>query len=323
MTNRLITAVAAAALLSPSTPTQAQILTFATNPQGAVNYTAAAAVAKVAQEKLGMQIRVQPTAGSSTYVPLINAGEIELGIINVVEVVEAVNGRGSFEGKPNPNLRVLTVLFQLPLSALVAADSPIKTLKDLKGARLPSGYIGQTTMRVMQDVLLAGGGLTMQDVVGVPVVNGFQGTEALGAGKVDVATIAPGVAQVQKANVDLASRGGVRFLSIQPTPEEFARMRKFFPMKLAVLQPAPHLSGIVGPTSVVIYSMNLVTNAKLSDETSYKLVKMLHASRDDLVKITPALTRFDPKAMTEQLDVPWHAGAVKFFSEVKQWPPSS
>lgn len=318
---RLLSAVAAAALFASSA--EAQIMTFATNPQGAVNYSAAAAVAKIAQEKLGMQIRVQPTAGSSTYVPLINARETELGIINVVEVVEAVTGKGGFEGKPNPNLRILTVLFQIPLSALVAADSPIRTLKDLKGARMPSGYVGQTTMRVMQDVLLAGGGLTSQDIVPVPVVNGFQGTEALGTGKVDVATIAPGVAQVQKANVDLASRGGVRFLAIEPTPAEFARMRKFFPMKLVTLQPAPHLAGIPVPTQVVVYSMFLVTNDKLPDESAYQLVKLLHASRDDLVKVTPVLSRFDPKVMTEQMDVPWHPGAVKFFGEVKQWPPSS
>lgn len=317
-----LTFVAIAMTMAVS-PSQAQILTFATNPQGAVNYSAAAAVAKVANEKIGLQIRVQPTAGSSTYVPLINSYETDLGIINVIEVVEALNGRGSFDGKPNPNLRVLGVLFQLPLSAVVAADSPIRTLKDLRGARMPSGYVGQTTMRVMQDVLLAGGGLNMQDVIPVAVVNGFQGTEALGAGKVDAATIAPGVAQVQKANVDLSARGGVRFLSIEPTAEEFARMRKFFPMRLAVLQPAPHLAGIVGPTSVVMYSMFIVTNDKMPADSAYKLVKMLHESRDDLVKITPMLNRFEPSAMTEQIDVPWHPGATKFYGEVKQWPPQS
>jgi TRAP transporter TAXI family solute receptor len=313
----------ALAVVLLAAPAGAQIMTFATNPQGAVNYSAGAAIAKVAQEKLGMQVRVQPTAGSSTYIPLINSREVELGLINVVEVAEAVTGKGSFEGKPNPNLRILTVMFQLPLSALVAMDSPIKTLKDLKGARMPTGYVGQTTMRVMQEVLLAGGGLTSQDIVPVPVVNGFQGTEALGTGKVDAATIAPGVAQVQKANVDLSSRGGVRFLAIEPTPEEFARMRKFFPMKLATLQPAPHLSGIPVPTQVVVYSMYLVTNDKFADESAYQLVKMLHASREDLVKVTPVLARFDPDAMTEQNEVQWHPGAVKFFNEVKQWPPAS
>jgi hypothetical protein len=321
MLARFALAAAAMALLAP--PSGAQVLTFATNPQGAVNYTAGAAVAKVAIDKIGVQIRVQPTAGSSTYVPLMNAREIEFGIINVIEVAEAVNGRGSFEGKPNPNLRVLCALFQLPLSAVVAADSPIRSLKDLRGARMPSGYVGQTTMRVMQEVLLTGGGLTARDIIPVPVVNGFQGTEALGAGKVDAATIAPGVAQVQQAGVALASRGGVRFLSIEPTPEEFARMRNFFPMRLAVLQPAPHLAGIVAPTSVVMYSMFLVTNDRLPDETAYRLVKMLHESRDDLVKITPVLSRFDPAAMTERVDVPWHPGATKFYGEVKQWPPQS
>jgi TRAP transporter TAXI family solute receptor len=304
-------------------PAPAQVYSFATNPQGAVNYSAGAAVAKVAADKIGMQIRVQPTAGSSTYVPLMNAGEVDFGILNPEESVAAVHGRRNFDGKPNPNLRVLAVLFQLPLSVVVPNDSPIRTLADLKGKRLPSGYVGQLTLKVMQDKLLAAAGLGMQDVVGIPVVNGFQGTEAMAAGKTDAATIAPGVAQVQKANVDLAARGGVRFLSIEPTAEQLKILRDEFPMRPVVIQPAPHYAGIVGPTSVMMYSMYLVANDKLPDAVAYKLVRMLHDNRDALVQVTPLMARFDPKAMTEQLDAPWHPGAMKFYGEIKQWPPTS
>jgi hypothetical protein len=325
MPNRLIYGLAGALALAvvAMAPASAQVYSFATNPQGAVNYSAGAAVAKVAADKIGMQIRVQPTAGSSTYVPLMNAGEVDFGILNPEESVAAVHGRRNFDGKPNPNLRVLAVLFQLPLSVLVPNDSPIKKLSDLKGKRLPSGYVGQLTLKVMQDRLLDAAGLGMDDVIGVPVVNGFKGTEVMAEGKADAAVIAPGVAQVQKANVDLAARGGVRFLSIEPTPEQLKILRKEFPMRPVVLQPAAHLAGIVGPTSVMMYSMYLIGNAKLPDEVVYKLVRMLHENRDELVKVTPLMNRFDPKAMTEQLDAPWHPGAMKFYGEVKQWPPVS
>jgi hypothetical protein len=321
MTRYLTAALAGVALFAM--PASGQVYSIATNPQGSLIYIAGAAVAKVASDKLKMQIRVQPMAGSSTYVPLLNSGEIDFGLINVEETLAAVHGRTAFEGKPNPNLRVVSILFPLPLTMLVAADSPYKSLRDLKGARLPSGYVGQQTVRVMQDALLASVGLSMKDVAPVPVVNAFQGTDALREGKVDAATIGPGTAQVQQAHVELASRGGVRFLSLDLNPDALAIIRKHVPVRPLVVQPAPNLPGVIGPTTVMAYSMYLIASEKVPADAVYQLVKMLHESREDLIKITPVLNRFDPKAMSEQIDATWHPGAVKFYSEVGQWPAKS
>jgi hypothetical protein len=71
------------------------------------------------------------------------------------------------------------------------------------------------------------------------------------------------------------------------------------------------------------YSMYASTNAKVPEEVVYRLVKMLHQSHDDLKKVTPVLNNFDPRGMSEQVDVPWHPGAIKFYTEIGQWPPSS
>jgi TRAP transporter TAXI family solute receptor len=299
----------------------AQVYALATNPQGSLIFNAGAAVAKVAADKLKMQIRVQPMAGSSTYVPLLNSGEIEFGLVNVQETLAAVKGGLGFEGKPNPNLRIVAVLFNLPLSILVTADSSFKTIADLKGARMPSGYIGQLTVRPLQDALLASAGLSMKDVTAVPVVNAFQAVDALREGKLDAVTIGPGTAQVQQAHVELSGRGGVRFLSIDASSETVDVMRKFVPMRPLVVQPAPNLPGVVGPTTVMAYSMYLLASDKVADDVVHRLVKMLYESRDDLIKVTPVLNRFNPTAMSEQSDAPWHPGAIKFYGEVGQWPP--
>ena len=102
---RLMIGIALAAFLSA--PASAQIYSVATNPQGSLIYTAAAAIAKVASDKAKMQLRVQPMAGSSTYVPLLNTGEVDFGLVNVEETLAAVRGKSAFEGRPNPNVRVV------------------------------------------------------------------------------------------------------------------------------------------------------------------------------------------------------------------------
>ena len=316
-------AVAAGLAAVIAQPAGAQVYTMGSNPQGSLFYQASAAISKVASDKLKMQIRVQPMAGSSTYIPLINTSEVDFGLTNVDDTLNSVRGTGNFEGKPNPNLRVTAVMFPLTLGLVVAGDSPIKSIKDVKGLRLPTGYPGQTTGRVLQDALLASVGLTMADVRGVPAVNLFQGVELLGKGTVDAAVVGPGIAQVQQANIELGSRGGVRFVSVETSPQAVAVMRKFLPVRILRLVPAPHLVGVVAPTDFMTYSIYFTTHAKMPDDVVYKMVKTLHESYDDLVRITPVLNRFDPKNMTEKVDVQWHPGAIRFYTELGQWPPTS
>jgi len=268
-----------------------------------------------------VQVRVQPTAGSSTYVPLLDRNEVEFGVTNVDDTVTAVKGLDPFAGKPHPNLRIVGIIFPLPLTVVVPADSPARTIAETKGLRFPSGYAGQSTVRKLQDALLANAGLAPDDVRGVPVVNAFAGADAMAAGRTDAAVIGPGTPQVQKAHADLASRGGVRFLSIDTSAGAVARMKAAFPGYPMLVEPAPHLPGVIGATWVMGYSIYLTSNRAVADELVYRVTRMLHENREALVAITPVLARFDPKRMTEKVEAEFHAGAVKFYQEIGQWPP--
>jgi hypothetical protein len=75
-------------------------------------------------------------------------GKPEVGIINVIDVWQAYTGKltprplpaGSPEMKPpysaHSNLRLLKIGTNLVAGILVRADSPIKSMADLKGKRL-------------------------------------------------------------------------------------------------------------------------------------------------------------------------------------------
>ncbi len=309
-----------AALLLSAASAHAQVMVIASNPQGSVFYSSSVGIAKVMDEKLGTQVRVQPMGGSSTYIPLINRGEVELGLTNVDDTRTSFKGTGSFR-QPNPNLRLITVAFPLPLGIVVPADSPIKTVADLKGKRMPGAYVAMTTGRILQQTALASAGLTPKDIKEVPAPNLFAGVDLMAAGKVDAATTAPGVAQVQKAHAELSSHGGVRFIPIEFKPEHVAAMRELMPVRPVMVQPASHMAGVVGPTQFMSYSVFLTTNDKMSDETAYKIAKMMHDNKESLVKATPALNRFDPNRMSEDIGVPFHPGAIKYLTEIGQWPP--
>ncbi|MBM3487626.1 MAG: TAXI family TRAP transporter solute-binding subunit [Alphaproteobacteria bacterium] len=299
----------------------AQVVTIGSNPQGALLYNVAVAVAKVMDEKMAVQARVQPMAGTSTYLPLMNRAEMDLGLANVDELQTAVAGTAAFEGKPNPNLRVVATLFPLPLGLAVPADSTVRRTADLKGLRMGGGYPGQTTARVVQEAMLANGGLGSADIRPVPMVNLFAAIEGLAQGKVDAAVISPSSAQVHKAHTDLAGRGGLRFVSIETDAAAVERMRKLIPSRPMQLQPSPQHPGMAAPTWTMAYSMFVLANNQTADDLVYRLAATLHKSRDDLARTVPALAAFDPARMTERVAATWHPGAARFYREIGQWPP--
>ena len=108
-------------------------LGFATLPAGTLNYTTASAIAKVLKEKGGMNVLVQPTAGDAVILPMVNRNEAEIGITNILEVVDAVSGAAKI-GK-QPNLRLIGVPHTFRGTFWVKKDSPMKTIADLKGHR--------------------------------------------------------------------------------------------------------------------------------------------------------------------------------------------
>ena len=320
MLTRLTASCLAVLAVSTQAADAQQVRVIASNPQGSVFFQASSVIGKLLDEKLKMQVRVQPTGGSSTYIPQLNNGEIDFGFTNVDDSMTAFKGTGNFK-RPNPNMRLMAVTFPLTLGVVVANDSPIKKIADLKGKRIPSGYNAQTTGRVLQDAVLATDGLTMKDVVGVPTQSLFSGVDLLGDGKVDAATIAMGVAQLRQAQANLSSHGGVRFIDMKSSPEALAAIRKILPARPMLVQPAAHTVGVAVPTTVLAYSIFFTTFEKMPEDVVYNIVKTLHDNKDTLVSGHPVFRGFDPKAMTEEIGVPWHPGAIKYYKEIGQWPP--
>jgi hypothetical protein len=310
-----------AASLAQTSFAHAQVLGVATNPQGSLYYPVGAAIAQVMQQKADLTTRVQPSSGSSVYTPLVERGQVEFGLLNALDVVNAYSGVDNFKVK-HPSLRLVAVMFALPIGMAVPNNSPAKTIKDLKGLRVPSQFTAQSTIRSVQDACLATGGLSTTDLQGFPVPDYVKGMQALGEGKVDTALFGLGTGAAQEVNVALASRGGLRFVALDDTPQALEAMRKVFSSAyMKVFEPSPGNVGIVAPTRIMVYSAFLIASTNVSDEVVYKTVKALHGNKDLLVSSAAILRSFDPKLMAEKSEVPYHPGAEKFYKEAGEWPP--
>ena len=307
---RLVVALCAAALPAAG---QAQALGFGSAPQGSIGYNMSSAIAKVLAEDAKLQSRVQPYSGSSAVLPLVNSGELDLAVCNVLEAQEATNGEGPYNGRKQDKLRVVGTLFPLLSSIFVRKDSNIRSLADLKGKRIPAGFSAQVTLDRIIDAVLANGGVERKDIVPVLVPNVIRGADDFAEGKIDGGFFALGAAKVLEVH---KSTGGIRYLPLSDDPQAVARMQKHMSYAyITTVNPSPAFAGVDAPTKLMAYDYVLMVGGHVKDDVVYRVAKAVAEGKPKLVESLGAFRGFNPEGMGKQTSAPLHPAAVKFYKE--------
>lgn len=296
-----------------------QVVGMGTTKRGFTNQ-AGAAISKIVSQHTEYNMRAQTFGGSSVYVPAVSAGQLEFGLANELETTFAVSGTGIYDGRPQDNLRVVSVLIPFRVAIFVREDSPIQTLADLKGKRVPSGWASQKIIGVLMDGYLANAGLTYDDVVQVPVPNVVGGANDFAAGNADAFFFVFGAGKVKET---AAKVGGIRVLGVSEDPAAVERMREHVPPAYALeVRPSKSNVGVDKPLNVMAYDYLMLTNSQVDGDMVYTITKTLHDMPGELAKAFPALRLFSPDRMTKSLDgISYHPGAIRYYREIGAWPP--
>jgi len=303
---QLRTAVAGAAvLLATGGLAAAQTLGFATMQPGTLNHTTGSAIAKVLKDKTGINALIQPTAGESVLIPLVARGEAEFGIANIFEVEGAK--------ATNKDLRLIGSIQTLRGAYFVRKDSGMKTMADLKGKRVVFGYSAMKTIDPLARAMLATGGLGEADIKPVLVPNVIRGADEFAAGNADMFFFAFGAAKVREVD---ATVGGIRVLEV-PESGMPAAKKILAGGYLTPVKPGPFFVGVEQPMNVYAWDNMLFTNSKVKDDIVYKMIETMVKAKDDMVAIQPAMREFTAAGLYKKYDIPYHPGALKYFSEHK------
>jgi TRAP transporter TAXI family solute receptor len=309
-----MTAVICAAALLIAGAASAQVVSIVTTPTGSYTNSAGVAMAKVISEKTKIHAVVQAQSLAGEYA--VEAGNAELGMGNAFDTAFFVTGTGEYQGHgPQKNVRLVAAVLPYRVAMFVRADSPIKTLADLKGKRVSAGFDSQKTIGRIIAAHLANAGLSYKDVQQVLAPNVNRGADDFIAGKTDVLFFALGSAKVKQA---AATAGGLRVLPIDDSPQAVKRMEEVLPGSYVMkVNPTPGLDGITAPTNVVAFDMALFTNQKVSADVIYTITKALHENKPALAAAFKPFGLFKPDHMaTVMKDVPFHPGALKYYKEI-------
>lgn len=290
---------------------------IATHATGSGFHADGSAVAKVVSEKSPITMIVRPHPGPPAWLPAMNDGEIEFGVIVGSDAATAFRGMGSHR-RSYPNMKLLIIGAPMHLAFWAPLDSPIKTTADLKGKRIPSGWAGLPIIHYTAGANLANGGLTWDDVVKVPVAELNENQRIFLEGRTDVLWHSVGAPAVQEANARI--RGGVRLVPIRNTPESIKRMAAFNPGTYMMVLKKGAAVGVVEDVPVQSEDICIVVAVQLPDEVVQAVLNVLWEHNDELRKVTPRMRAWSRQRMVStDAAVPFHAGAVKFFRDKGVW----
>ncbi|KIN64098.1 Immunogenic protein [Sulfitobacter noctilucicola] len=262
-----------------------------------------------------LQMRPQELANTADYIPLVNAGEIEFGIANVVQLTYAITGTGMSEGRPNDNLQMVATLMPFRSAYIVRKDSDIQTLADLKGKRVPV-FADKALGDYVTRGYFANQDMSLDDVEGVAVPNFPRMWASFAEGSADVAIVVVGAGNSREYDASF----GIRYLSFDDSPEALERMRALLPQNYLQEMPAGSVPGIEKPTNVNVFDYTLFAGKDVSEDMVYDAVKAIWEKEADLLAGGPFWNGFTKEIMSKDVGLEYHPGAIKFYKEMGVWP---
>jgi TRAP transporter TAXI family solute receptor len=301
---------------------QPKAVTIGTNPPGTVFYPVAGGLASVISGAASFQAGIQPYTGSSTFLPLLDSGEIDYGIVNAIESGLSFHGPARLKiGGKNPlphvpNGRLIMRGSPLSVSMVVRKDSPIKTVHDVKGKRMTGEYPANVAIWFHLYTGLANAGYTWDDVKVVPVPAVNDGIDAIVQGRADVTNHAIGAAKVREADAST----GVRYISLDCSPQGEERVKKAVPgYYLTTIKPGTS-PGVVADTCVLTYDIYFLGHKGLRGEVVQATLKAIWDNIEKLPPLNPQFKEWTrERAASADVTVPYHPAAAQFYKDKGVW----
>ncbi|MEO7940048.1 MAG: TAXI family TRAP transporter solute-binding subunit [Burkholderiaceae bacterium] len=297
-----------AAAVSCAGAVHGQQVKLMTGPQGGSWYPLGGAIANIA-DKAGVKVQVLPGAGIAN-VKGVDGGKADLGFGNSISTVDGVAGRAPFD-KPTKNVCNVASLYPQYYQVVANADANINSIGDLKGKSLAVQPKGNTAEFISMQSLEVYG-LKYQDMSRVSYVSYTDAVSLMKDNNAQAFTL--GTTVPASAIMDLASARDIKIISIPD--DKFQAMRKLNPGYTKLVIPAGSYPKQTQDVPTIGYATHVIARCDLDENVVYKILKGMVDNKADLAAIANAMTGVTPKMMAEDIGVPMHKGALKYYKEV-------
>jgi len=301
-------------------------IAVATPQVGTAQYANTLAWGSILEQKAGMKVQVIGMPGTVDRHKMVKSGKVLMAADWPEDArlgLEAMKGYASKEAGPF-NMRIVWTSSISDWGFPVLSDSPIKSLKDLKGRRI-AWYAGSPMFVVAVEALLHALGLDKKDVTLVPVSDYRTNIIGIAERKFDTAYVSPHSGITFELD---ATPVGIRWLPI-PTAEEDPEFVKRW-LSVNPVQVFGKCSlGVKSAVGVpmIVQPQFYVTKAETDPDLIYHLVKWLDENYPFYKDVNPTAQLLDIKTFKSKtvdgVFVPMSEGTVRYLKEKNLWSPEN
>lgn len=252
------------------------------------------------------------TKGSNENVVSLDEGRLDLGLVTGEVTYEAINGLG----RPRANnLRIINATYSQAGMFMVRADSPCRSISDLKGKPIAWGAASSGFI-VLARYVMDGLGLDMKkDFEGHFLDKAGDGPPLVLDGRA-AAMWGGGVGWPPFMNI-AKGPAGARFIA--PSAEEIKRIMAKHSFLKQTTMPAGSYPGQQGPVNSVGSWPFVLARASLPDDVAYRLARALHQSEAKFgarLEQARESTLANTLAAAPRQDL-IHPGVLKYMREIR------
>jgi TRAP transporter TAXI family solute receptor len=254
----------------------------------------------------GLNVQSLPGAGIAN-VRGVDEGKADVGFGNSISTVDGLKGIAPFP-KAVTNVCNVATLYPQYYQVVVRADAGVNSIMDLKGKGLTTQQRGNTGELITAQLLKVNG-MSYSDVK-ASFVGYTDSVTQMQDGHAVAFTL--GTTIPSGAVMDLAAAREIKLLDLSDQLDE---MRKINPGYTLVTVPKDTYPKQDKDVKVIGYATHIVASCKLPEDTVYAMTKAMAQNIPSMVAVNKSIAGLTPKAMAEDIGVPFHPGAAKYYKE--------
>ncbi len=284
-------------------------LSIATGGTSGTYYAVGGALAKAVSKEGKIQATAETGNASIANANLVDGGEIEIAFVQNDIAAWGANGELMFKDKPLKNIRAVASLYPEHIQFIIAKNTGIKTVDDLKGKRVGTGAPGSGTEGDVHAILDVAG-INIKDLKADPL--DFAQTSArFKDNQIEAGLVVAGYPTA--SIMDLTTAKDVDLLSFDQN--FLAKLSKKYPFFIASKVPAGTYKGIDHDTNTPAVMAILIANADVAEDTIYNFLDAMYKNLEDIAAVHQKGKEIKIETAMEGISIPLHPGAEKFFTE--------
>jgi hypothetical protein len=284
-------------------------LVLSTGGTAGTYYPLGGAIARIWNTKIpGMNVTAQTTGASAENIRLINKKEAELALVQSDTLDAAYNAKAPFT-ETIKSMSVIAVLYPEIIQVVVRADSPIKSIADLKGKKVGVGAPGSGTVANFNQLMDIYG--LAKDDVKSQYLSFSESAEQFKDRHIDAFIVTAGIPNA--AIMDIATQHEIRILNIPA--DMAAKLIGKYPFLAAAKVPAGTYKNQAQDVATVAVNAVLIAGNDLSADVVYSMTKALFDNQAELASAHAKGKELNLQNAVQGVSIPFHPGALKYYKE--------